>query len=181
MGLREIGWGGSEWIELAQDRNKWRDLGNTEMNIWVPSNVDKILSTWETGGISRRAQLNEVSNPNDLIFRADQCFNQFGLAMLQSVWEQNATGSLFNMKRGIKIILKGAVSYEPLQFNIWRSYSANRPWRPIGGDTSRLSNFLDNHLTDGGDVFSFTRRPFFTPQEHSWYSFLLGVESTSGP
>jgi hypothetical protein len=46
---------------------------------------------------------------------------------------------------------------------------------------SRLPQFLDNRLTDGGEVVSLTRRPPFTPQEDSWYSFLLEAESTPGP
>jgi hypothetical protein len=29
MDLREIGWGGMDWINLAQDRDKWRALVNT--------------------------------------------------------------------------------------------------------------------------------------------------------
>jgi hypothetical protein len=45
----------------------------------------------------------------------------------------------------------------------------------------RVPQYLDNRLTDGGKVVSLTRRPLFTPQEDSWYSFLLEVESTSGP
>jgi hypothetical protein len=40
-------------------------------------------------------------------------------------------------------------------------------------------HFLDDRLTDGGEVVSLTRRPSFTPQEDSWYSFLLEAESTS--
>jgi hypothetical protein len=32
MDLREIGWNGMEWIDLAQDRNQWRALVNTVMN-----------------------------------------------------------------------------------------------------------------------------------------------------
>jgi hypothetical protein len=36
MGLREIGWGGMDWIDLAQDRDQWRALVNTVMNLWVP-------------------------------------------------------------------------------------------------------------------------------------------------
>jgi hypothetical protein len=32
MGLREIGWGGMDWINLAQDRDQWRALVNTVMN-----------------------------------------------------------------------------------------------------------------------------------------------------
>jgi hypothetical protein len=36
MDLREIGWDGVDWIELAQDRGQWRSLVNTLMNLWVP-------------------------------------------------------------------------------------------------------------------------------------------------
>jgi hypothetical protein len=45
----------------------------------------------------------------------------------------------------------------------------------------RVPHFLDNRLTDGGKVVSLTHRPNFTPQEDSWYSFLLESESTPGP
>jgi hypothetical protein len=34
--LREIGWYGIDWIDLAEDRDRWRALVNTVMNIWVP-------------------------------------------------------------------------------------------------------------------------------------------------
>jgi hypothetical protein len=33
---REVGWGGVDWIGLAQDRNKWRDLVNAVMNLRGP-------------------------------------------------------------------------------------------------------------------------------------------------
>jgi hypothetical protein len=36
MDLREIAWDGRDWIELAQDRDKWRALVNTVMNLRVP-------------------------------------------------------------------------------------------------------------------------------------------------
>jgi hypothetical protein len=36
MGLLEIGWGGIDWIGLAQDRDKWRALVNAVMNLRVP-------------------------------------------------------------------------------------------------------------------------------------------------
>jgi hypothetical protein len=36
MDLREIGWGGMNWIYLAHDRVQWRALVNTVMNLWVP-------------------------------------------------------------------------------------------------------------------------------------------------
>jgi hypothetical protein len=34
--LREIGWSGMGWIDLAQDRHRWRALVNTVMNLRVP-------------------------------------------------------------------------------------------------------------------------------------------------
>jgi hypothetical protein len=34
--LREIGWDGVDWIELAQDRDQWRALVNTVMSLRVP-------------------------------------------------------------------------------------------------------------------------------------------------
>jgi hypothetical protein len=34
--LREIGCDGMDWIELAQDRDQWRALVNTVMNLQVP-------------------------------------------------------------------------------------------------------------------------------------------------
>jgi hypothetical protein len=34
--MREIGWGGMDWIDLAQDRYQWRALVNTVMHLQVP-------------------------------------------------------------------------------------------------------------------------------------------------
>jgi hypothetical protein len=34
--LREIEWDAMDWINLAQNRNQWRDLVNTVMNLRVP-------------------------------------------------------------------------------------------------------------------------------------------------
>jgi hypothetical protein len=36
MDLREIGWGGMDWTNLDQDRDQWRALVNTVMNLQVP-------------------------------------------------------------------------------------------------------------------------------------------------
>jgi hypothetical protein len=35
MDFRVIGWDGMDWIGLAQDRDLWRALVNTVMNLWV--------------------------------------------------------------------------------------------------------------------------------------------------
>jgi hypothetical protein len=36
MGVGGIGWGGMDWIDLAQDRDQWTALVNTAMNLRVP-------------------------------------------------------------------------------------------------------------------------------------------------
>jgi hypothetical protein len=36
MNLREVVWDGIDWIDLVQDRDQWRALVNTVMNLWVP-------------------------------------------------------------------------------------------------------------------------------------------------
>ena len=36
MDLREVGGGGGDWMGLAQDRDRWRALVGTVMNLRVP-------------------------------------------------------------------------------------------------------------------------------------------------
>jgi hypothetical protein len=36
MDLREIGWDVMEWIDVGRDRDQWRALANTVMNLRVP-------------------------------------------------------------------------------------------------------------------------------------------------
>jgi hypothetical protein len=48
-----------DWIDLAQDSNQWRALVNTVMNLRVPWNAGKFLSSCTIGSFSRRAQLHE--------------------------------------------------------------------------------------------------------------------------
>jgi hypothetical protein len=50
-----------EWIDLAQDRDQWRNLENTVMNLQVLQNGGKFLNSCTTGSFSTKAQLHEVS------------------------------------------------------------------------------------------------------------------------
>jgi hypothetical protein len=61
MTLREIGWGGMDWIDLPQDRGQWRTLVNTVVNIQVSQNNGKFFSSYTTDKLSRRTQLHEIS------------------------------------------------------------------------------------------------------------------------
>jgi hypothetical protein len=36
MDLVEVGWGDADWIDLAQDRDRWRALVNSVLNLLVP-------------------------------------------------------------------------------------------------------------------------------------------------
>jgi hypothetical protein len=36
MDLGEVGWGDVDWIGLAKDRNRWRALVNSVLNLRVP-------------------------------------------------------------------------------------------------------------------------------------------------
>jgi hypothetical protein len=35
MDLREIGWGSADWIQLAQDRDRWRAVVSAVINLRV--------------------------------------------------------------------------------------------------------------------------------------------------
>ena len=45
MDLQEVGWGHMDWIDLAQDRNKWLVFVNAVMKLRVPWNAENFLTS----------------------------------------------------------------------------------------------------------------------------------------
>jgi hypothetical protein len=50
-----------DWIGLAQDRNRWRALVNSVLNLRVSLNAGKLSSDLTSSGLSISVQLHRVS------------------------------------------------------------------------------------------------------------------------
>ena len=54
MDLQIVGWWGIDWIDLVQDRDRWRAVLNLVINLRVRYNAGNFLTSWEPVNISRR-------------------------------------------------------------------------------------------------------------------------------
>jgi hypothetical protein len=61
MDFGEVGWGDVDWIGLDQDRDRWRAVVNSVLNLRVPLNAGKLSSGLTSSGLSSSAQLHRVS------------------------------------------------------------------------------------------------------------------------
>jgi hypothetical protein len=57
MDLGEVGWSNVDWIGLARDRNRWRALVNSVLNLRVPWNAGKLSSGLTSSGLLSSVQL----------------------------------------------------------------------------------------------------------------------------
>jgi hypothetical protein len=61
MNLVEVGWGDVGWIRRTQDRERWRALVNSVLNLRVSQNAAKLSSVLTNWDLSSSAQLHRVS------------------------------------------------------------------------------------------------------------------------
>jgi len=59
--LQEVGSNVMDWIDVAEDRDRWRTLVNAVMNLRVPWSAGNFLTSWEPISFSRRTLLYGVS------------------------------------------------------------------------------------------------------------------------
>jgi len=60
MHFQDVEWGGTNCIDLVQNRNRWRALVNGVMNLRVTENAGNFLTSWDPFTLSGRLCSKEV-------------------------------------------------------------------------------------------------------------------------
>jgi hypothetical protein len=71
-----------DWIDLAQGMDQWRSLVNTLMNLRVPQNAGKFLSSCTIGSFSRRAQLHDDDDFSQSLQTISEIVHRFNHGLL---------------------------------------------------------------------------------------------------
>jgi hypothetical protein len=61
MDLVEVGWGYVDWIGLAPDKDRWRAVVNSVLNLRAPYTAGKLSSVVTTWDLSSSDQLHRVT------------------------------------------------------------------------------------------------------------------------
>jgi hypothetical protein len=79
MDLREIGWGGVDWIRLAQDRDQWRAVVSAVMNlrVLVPQSYKYLVN---------KALVSHIMQSWEATCKQNTLINRFNYTVMSCIW-----------------------------------------------------------------------------------------------